>query len=359
MDVTTATTGASLDPDGYALTVDGGEAQSIGVDETVTLAGLEPGDHEVALTELTPNCAVSGPNPQTVTVVAGESVTASFEIECGFVSLEIAYTRVGARGGVFVTTETGSYTFTLRSNSISGQSIYLDPTWSPDGVRIAFLETDNNIFEDFLDLVWVANVDGSNPVQVTNEQGYFDGLAWSPDGTQIAYAGWLDDDADVDVYVMGTDGSNPVNLTNYPAADSDPAWSPDGTKIAFTAFRDGNPEIYVMEADGSNQLRLTDDSGWDDLPAWSPDGTKIAFTTDRDGNSEIYVMDADGSHLVNLTNNAGEQWDPAWSPDGSRIAFANDWDIYVMDADGSNAINLTNSPSQEFGPAWSPSPQEP
>ena len=357
MEVTTATTGASLDPDGYVVTVDGVADQAIGINETVALSDLEPGDHQLELTGLTPNCAVSGANPQTVTVVAGGSVSVIFEIECGFVPLEIAYTRVGGpSGGIFVTTATGSHTLTLRSNPSSGVVSYRGPTWSPDGARIAFLETEIiNDFEDFLDLVWAANADGSNPVKLTSEQGYFDRLAWSPDGTRIAYVGSLGDDADV--YVMNADGTNRVNLSNYLGADDvDPAWSPDGTKVAFTSFRDYNPEIYVMGADGSNPVRLTNHPGWDNLPAWSPDGTKIAFTTDRDGNSEIYVMGADGSNLVNLTNDAGEQWDPAWSPDGSRIAFTNDWDIYVMDADGSNAVNLTNSPAQEYGPAWSPVP---
>ena len=53
---------------------------------------------------------------------------------------------------------------------------------------------------------------------------------------------------------MNVDGSNPVNLTNNEAEDVSPAWSPDGTKIAFVSTRDSQQDIYVMDADGSNQI---------------------------------------------------------------------------------------------------------
>ncbi len=84
IEVTTVTTGSPLDPDGYVLTVDGGEEQAIGVNETVTLAEVEEGDHELELTGLTPGCTVNSPNPLVVTVVTGETVPASFVVACEF-----------------------------------------------------------------------------------------------------------------------------------------------------------------------------------------------------------------------------------------------------------------------------------
>jgi Tol biopolymer transport system component len=56
---------------------------------------------------------------------------------------------------------------------------------------------------------------------------------------------------------MNADGSDQTRLTNSVAWDEYPAWSPDGTNIAFASLRDGNYEIYVMNADGSNVRRLT------------------------------------------------------------------------------------------------------
>src|SRR5437762_1781029 len=56
--VTTNTTGSNLDPDGYTLTVDGGQSRAIGINNTVTISGLSPGNHSVQLNGLAQNCTV-------------------------------------------------------------------------------------------------------------------------------------------------------------------------------------------------------------------------------------------------------------------------------------------------------------
>lgn len=83
----------------------------------------------------------------------------------------------------------------------------------------------------------------------------------------------------------------PVNLTNNPPGNqiSSVAWSPDGTKIAFhfagfTGFGrpyTGDPRhgIYMMNADGTNPVQLTQSDRREGSPSWSPDGTKIVFSS--------------------------------------------------------------------------------
>ena len=66
------------------------------------------------------------------------------------------------------------------------------------------------------------------------------------------------------------DGTGLANLTNSPADDWWPvAWSPDGTQIAFVSDRYGKWDIFRMKPDGTNAIRLTDDPNEDFWPVWT------------------------------------------------------------------------------------------
>ena len=178
-----------------------------------------------------------------------------------------------------------------------------DPTWSPDGKRIAFWSKRGN------GGIYVMDADGKNIRLLTDHPEIAIGPAWSPDGQKIAF--WARPPGIAsDIYVMDADGGNVHPLTDNPASDTDPAWSPDGKQIAFRSTRAGGG-IYVMDADGGNVRRLTFFEE-DQLPAWSPDSKRIAFTSLRDANPEIYVMNADGRNQQRLTHNRAPDSDPAW-----------------------------------------------
>src|SRR5204862_223880 len=82
--VTTSTTGSSLDPDGYTVTVDGSQSQAIASNNStgITFTGLSAASHSVVLSGVAANCTVSGGNPQTVTVPSGGTATAAFSVAC-------------------------------------------------------------------------------------------------------------------------------------------------------------------------------------------------------------------------------------------------------------------------------------
>ncbi len=265
--------------------------------------------------------------------------------------------------------------------------------------------------------IYATTLRSSEPVRLTDAPGNDQFLAWSPDGTRIAFessrVSGAETTTDYDIFVMDADGSNVTRLTFVPGFDAIPVWSPDGSKIAFTSARDGDFEIYVMDADGSDQTRVTHSPGWDfafswcgdlialnsdrggvgppggpvpwrtfdvftmnpdggDLtrlttdpgndghPSFSPDCARIAFSSARSGNAEIYVMNADGSNPVRLTHETGETRHPSWSPDGSRIVFDSDVDgdfeIYAMNRDGTELRQLTDNERYDFYPRFSPRP---
>jgi hypothetical protein len=82
LDVTTSTTGASQDPDGYTVAVDGGNSTSIADNGSQSFSSLSSGSHNVTLSGVAANCAVSGGSSQSATVPAGGSASVSFQVTC-------------------------------------------------------------------------------------------------------------------------------------------------------------------------------------------------------------------------------------------------------------------------------------
>jgi hypothetical protein len=82
LSVSTSTTGSSLDPDGYTVTVDGGSPQALGINASVSYTNLAAGNHTVAISGVATNCTVSGGTSRTVSVPSGGTATTAFSVSC-------------------------------------------------------------------------------------------------------------------------------------------------------------------------------------------------------------------------------------------------------------------------------------
>ncbi|MFL5871655.1 MAG: hypothetical protein ACJ75R_11265 [Solirubrobacterales bacterium] len=218
-----------------------------------------------------------------------------------------------------------------------------DPSWSPDGSRIAYRDSRRGINQN--DELYVIDADGSHQRNLTRTPENEWSPSWSPDGKQIAfYSGVLS--------VMRADGTGAQAVTTIEGEY--PAWSPDGERLAFMSAepeaRGINPnyDVFVVNRDGTGLRQLTDWAGEDGFPAWSPDGTSIAFAsrhgTSATGRYTIYAMRADGSAKRRLLSGISGAY-PVWSPDGKTIMFSgsrggeNDH-LWVVRPDGSGAQEL-------------------
>jgi tol-pal system beta propeller repeat protein TolB len=173
------------------------------------------------------------------------------------------------------------------------------PELSPDGERILFTNNGNGL--------WVMKPDGKNPHALTNKDDI--DPTWSPDGSKIAFASSRSGARQL--FIMNADGSNITQVTNLSNMGGRSTWSPDGTRLAFYRGPAGDHNIFIINVDGNGLVQLTD--GGDNLgPSWSPDGNWIAFTSFRDGNNEIYVIHPDGTGLTRLTVNSISDWQPRW-----------------------------------------------
>lgn len=223
--------------------------------------------------------------------------------------------------------------------------------WSSAGRQVAFglaQGTRSDIFTMDLMTPVPRNVTADTP---------FGGVEprWSPDGTRLAY---VCGDYEPDICVIGANGLDYARLTSHPSRDINPSWSPDGSAIAYQTSRGGLSDIYIMSLENLTERDLTKGISQNAQPSWSPDGKAILFQSDRDGSMDIFTISVEGTQITNLTRNNALDVDPQWSPNGELIAFRSDrdgeWDLFVMKRDGSDSTNLTAGWGTVLTYAWSP-----
>ena len=207
------------------------------------------------------------------------------------------------------------------------------PTWSPDGEQIVYMrgESVHSAVPSRFGALFVMKADGGEVGRLT--EGPDTAPTWSPDGREIAFTRGENlssfTDANMDIYVVDSAGGAPRRLTR--AADifeTTPAWSPDGSQIAFARWTnqtqfDGKEAIYVMARDGSGERLVLSHrhfAGGPESLAWSPDGQTIAFETSPTPEcTAIHVVDVASARVRPLTS-CTKKRDSALAPSWQRAS---------------------------------------
>jgi Tol biopolymer transport system component len=162
---------------------------------------------------------------------------------------------------------------------------------APDGRRVVFL-SDRSGESEF----WVADLDGSNAIQLTSMAILPGFPKWSPDGTVIAFHG--DPDGRADVLVVPARGGTPKSVTRGAMSGGFPSFSRDGQWIYFAAgLEKGESRIWKMPASGGAQIQVTMNRGTIAIESYDHD---LIYVDSADRPGSIWRLPASGGAAVKL-----------------------------------------------------------
>ena len=212
--------------------------------------------------------------------------------------------------------------------------------FSPDGKKIAITRWRQGSSAD----IWVADADGKNLVQVTNNPATDSQPSWLPDGKRIAF---LSDRAN----------SHPMLWTIEIATGKEEPFldlgegvqyahvSPDGKQVAFNYIQNGVMNVWLASVTDGKKTQLTFDKELMGFPCWSPDGKWLAFESQRGEDSHMLIEPSSGGQPIQLTFDHGKNWPHTWSHDGDKIAFAGErngvWNVYWYSRSAKKEQQLT------------------
>jgi Tol biopolymer transport system component len=146
---------------------------------------------------------------------------------------------------------------------------------------------------------------------------------WSPDGQKVAYCVRLGPTAFGQVELINADGSGPAQLTRLKGAACPTDWSHDGEMIASITYGAKTPLIFVMNKDGEKVKPIAPGYG----ARWLPDGKQLVFcrpAEGRGGSDSIWIVNADGTGATKVIEDNSQILEVAWSHTGKSIVFSSE-----------------------------------
>jgi Tol biopolymer transport system component len=260
-----------------------------------------------------------------------------------------------------------------------------NPTWSPDGRRLAFVTPDGTGgFE-----IKAVTRTGTHPTTLLSgaAAGVHGAIAWSPNGKEIAYAcnGATPDADQLCLLHVASGAHSRVTLATSPDGLTLTAnglqrlsWSPNGRTIAATVGHpvDCTPTCYDQSDVGlitisTGRYHLLTDH-YATAPAFSPDGRHIVYDDAVASHGEptgVVVMTATGTHARSIVAEdtvVGDleqvESDPVYSPNGRQVLYAgastaggsDAAQLFVISATGGTATRWTDHSENVTDPAWTP-----
>jgi Tol biopolymer transport system component len=219
---------------------------------------------------------------------------------------------------------------------------YRGPRLSPDGRRIAISITEQET------QIWLYDLSRETLTRLTFGGNVNNNPSWTPDGKRIAFES--SKEGPLNIFWQLADGSGGLErltTSEYPQVPH--SWSPDGQLLAFAeATPTTGYDIWMLRMSdpsaGSGQVRKAQPflrTRFDEaVPRFSPDGHWLAYVSNESGRNEIYVQPYPGpGGKWQISTEGGAE--PVWNRNGRELFFRSE--------DKMMAVEITTQPSVSVG----------
>lgn len=214
--------------------------------------------------------------------------------------------------------------------------------WSPDGLEVASGGEDGTV------RTWEVS-SGRQLQQMQGHAGVVMSVAWSPDGRQVASGGL---DSAIRIWEAGS-GELGQSLEGHRYGVMSVAWSPDGRQVVSGSW---DKTVRLWNSQSGREIRVIEAGVAIRSVAWSPDGERVAGAGGAAGSSLQVWKAASGELLQTLVGHSRVVMTVSWSQDGGRLVSAgNDGVIVVWDSgSGRELERLQGHGAVVLDVAWTP-----
>jgi serine/threonine-protein kinase len=188
----------------------------------------------------------------------------------------------------------------------------IDPTISPDGLRVVFADKD--------DTLWTMDLHRGTRTRLTfDHEGVSAYALWSPDGKRIFFAG--NRSGTWEIYSVSPTGGAATRVLARAGNQFPSSFAPDGT-LLFNERVKGrtSADLMTLARDGTVRPFLAGQTASFVGGQFSPDGSAVAYISDESGRDEVYVRPyGREGEAVRVSTNGGIA--PRWSPAGDEVHY--------------------------------------
>ncbi|HCH62081.1 MAG: hypothetical protein CL927_09940 [Deltaproteobacteria bacterium] len=225
-----------------------------------------------------------------------------------------------------------------------------NPTWSPDGARIAF---EVNDYSGHISL-FSTDVRNGNPMgapaqaNLPGAKSQFGGSGSIAANPSWAQGGMMFEGSSAGgtmrIYYWTPVGSAPSEILSSAQISGDltwPATSQDQSKLAFVSDATGKGDIYVWDSSTNEVSRALDSPFSEAAPCFDQGGETIVFSRKNQGGEDLFTV-ASGAASPRI-GGQGDQTRPIYAGDGSIVYFTSErgdghWDIAVSTGQGKKKV---------------------